>query len=154
MSIKLLNELERLNRLKEIGDDPNRIRLFGMLYPRHNEKSANALTKAVIRWIELHGGQAERINTMGRYVPGKTVNKGFYGATQLKGRYIPTTSTKGSADISATINGRSVKIEIKYGKDRQSEAQKKYQASVEASGGLYWLVRSFDEFVRMLEGVR
>jgi hypothetical protein len=37
------------------------------------------------------------------------------------------TSTAGSADISATIKGRSVKIEVKIGKDRQSEAQKKYQ---------------------------
>ena len=59
--------------------------------------------------------------------------------------YIPTTGTKGSADVSATIQGRSVKIEVKI-KDRQSEAQKEYQQRIETAGGVYWLVRSFDEF--------
>jgi hypothetical protein len=53
---------------------------------------------------------------------------------------------KGSADISATINGRSVKIEIKM-QDKQSEAQRKYQEQVELAGGKYWLVRSFDQFL-------
>lgn len=120
----------------------------------HKESSANDLTKAVIRWIQLHGGQAERINTMGRYLPGKTVSKGFYGSITTKGKYIPTTSTKGSADISSVIRGRSVKIEIKYGKDVQSDAQKKYQADIEAAGGLYWLVRDFSSFVTMWEGLQ
>lgn len=120
----------------------------------HKENGANALTNAVVRWIQIHNGQAERINTMGRFLPGKTVSKGFYGATTTKGKYIPTTSTKGSADVSATIKGRSVKIEIKYGKDVQSDAQKKYQADIEAAGGLYWLVRSFDSFITMWEGLQ
>jgi hypothetical protein len=56
-----------------------------------------------------------------------------------------STATKGSADISATIKGRSVKIEIKYGKDRQSIEQKKYQEMIEHSGGFYLIVRTFDD---------
>jgi hypothetical protein len=59
--------------------------------------------------------------------------------------YIPTTGTKGSADISATVKGFSIKIEVKIN-DQQSENQKKYQESIERSGGQYWLVRSFDQF--------
>jgi hypothetical protein len=61
--------------------------------------------------------------------------------------YIPTTGTRGSADISSIVYGKSVKIEIKYGKDRQSESQKQYQASVEAAGGVYLIVRTFDDFL-------
>lgn len=120
----------------------------------HKENGANALTNAIVRWIQIHGGQAERINTMGRYLPGKQISKGFYGSTTTKGKYIPTTSTKGSADISATIKGRSVKIEVKYGKDVQSDAQRKYQADIEAAGGLYWIARNFDSFVAMWEGLQ
>jgi hypothetical protein len=64
-----------------------------------------------------------------------------------KGKWTKSTSTSGSADISATIKGRSVKIEIKYGKDIQSDAQKKYQESIERAGGIYLIVRNFDEFI-------
>ena len=54
--------------------------------------------------------------------------------------------TKGSADISATIQGKSIKIEIKWGKDRQSPAQAKYQAEIEKAGGIYLIIHTFDEF--------
>jgi hypothetical protein len=63
-------------------------------------------------------------------------------------KWIPGSGTKGTADISATIWGKSVKIEAKM-KDRQSEDQKKYQAQIERAGGLYWLVRSFKEFLTL-----
>jgi hypothetical protein len=61
------------------------------------------------------------------------------------GQWIPTSGMKGTADISATINGRSVKIEIKM-KDKQSEVQREYQRRIEAAGGIYLIVRSFAEF--------
>jgi hypothetical protein len=54
--------------------------------------------------------------------------------------------TPGSADIAATINGRSVKIEVKHGKDRQSEAQRRYQEAIERAGGLYVIATSFEQF--------
>jgi hypothetical protein len=36
---------------------------------------------------------------------------------------------------------------VKYGKDRQSEVQKRYQESIEAAGGTYFIARTFDEFM-------
>jgi hypothetical protein len=62
-----------------------------------------------------------------------------------------STATKGSADISATILGRSVKIEVKIGADRQSEHQKVYQEAIEKSGGQYWIVKNFDDFFKKYE---
>lgn len=114
------------------------------------ESSANSLTKAVIKWIQLHGGQAERINTMGRMIDTRKVVTNVVGQQSLIGsmKYIPTTGTKGSADISAVINGKAVKIEIKYGKDRQSEAQKIYEYEITKAGGIYLIVRTFDNFVK------
>ena len=61
--------------------------------------------------------------------------------------FTPSTGTKGSADISAIIQGRSVKIEVKFGKDRQSEVQKQYQESVESAGGIYYIAKDFDSFI-------
>jgi hypothetical protein len=69
----------------------------------------------------------------------------------MPGKWTKGTGTKGSADISATINGRSVKIEIKYGKDRQSEAQIRYQEMIEKAGGTYLIVKSFDDFIQWFD---
>lgn len=45
-----------------------------------------------------------------------------------------------------TANGKAVKIEIKIGRDRQSEAQKRYQEQIERAGGLYVIATSFEQF--------
>ena len=111
-----------------------------------NDNSANSLTKSIEFYINANGFQAERINTMGVYREGKKIQVAE-NTRQLKGTWTPSTSTKGSADISATIRGRSVKIEVKYGKDRQSEVQKRYQESIEQAGGTYFIARNFDEFI-------
>ena len=108
----------------------------------YKDQTANGLTKAICDWINLHGYQAERINTMGTAREKKTTGGKVIGVTWTKG-----TSTAGSADISATIKGRSVKIEVKIGRDRQSEAQKRYQEMIERAGGTYYIARDFDEFV-------
>lgn len=113
------------------------------------DNSANSLTKCVIAWIQFMGGQAERISSQGQYREGAKipVGSGIMAHTkQLPGKWTPGQSTKGTADISATIRGRSVKIEIKQ-KDKQSEAQKQYQQAIENAGGVYIIVRDFDSFV-------
>jgi hypothetical protein len=69
----------------------------------------------------------------------------------MGGQWTKGTGTPGSADISATIRGRSVKIEVKYGKDRQSEAQKVYQKMIEDAGGVYYISRTFDDFIEFYD---
>jgi hypothetical protein len=114
--------------------------------PKYSDKTANGLTKMIIDFIQLMGGQAERINTMGRVIAGKTKIDFHTGKVTKDNTYIPTTGTKGSADISATVKGRSVKIEIKIGKDRQSERQKNYEENITNAGGVYYIARDFDSF--------
>ena len=115
----------------------------------HTDKTANGLTKAIIAFIQLNGGQSERINTMGRPIDRRKVYTDTVGITRTIGsvEWIPGTGTKGSADISATIKGKSVKIEVKIGADRQSEAQRKYQQDIEQAGGLYFIAKDFTSFV-------
>jgi len=115
-----------------------------------NENSANTLTQLVKSWLEFNGWQAERINTTGRMIDTTDTFEDVIGRRRSIGskQWVKGTSTPGSADISATIRGKSVKIEIKWGKDRQSEVQKKYEENITNAGGVYLIVRSFDEFVQ------
>ena len=114
----------------------------------HRDDTANGLTRCITDYIIYKGGQAERINTMGvptdtrREVTDICGHRHMIGSLQWR----PSGSTVGSADISATINGRSVKIEVKIGRDRQSQAQRQYQAAVEQAGGLYYIARNFTDF--------
>ena len=122
---------------------------YVLVSEKYRDDSANGLTKCVIDYIRLRGGQAERINTMGRPIDQRKTFTDVLGHTHQVGsvKWISGTSTRGSADISATIQGRSVKIEIKFGKDRQSEAQRKYAREVEAAGGIYYVCKDFTSFV-------
>jgi hypothetical protein len=112
----------------------------------YKDSTANGLTRAICDYINYNGYQAERINTMGTAREKKTTAGKVIGVTWTKG-----TSTAGSADISATIKGRSVKIEVKIGKDRQSDAQKRYQENIEKAGGTYYIAKNFDDFVEWYE---
>lgn len=105
----------------------------------YTDKTANGLSQMVIDFIRLKGGQAERIAVTGRHI------RQADGST----KWIKSSMTIGTADISATIRGRSVKIEIKCaatGDNKQSEAQQRYQKEVEQAGGIYLIVRTFVGF--------
>jgi len=149
-ALKLLNELA-WNKLRANSSMPD----YAIPKPKFTDNSANALTKSIIAWIELNGYQAERINNTGRYVDNKKTVKNIMGQyiTIGSGQYIPGTGTKGTADISATIKGKSIKIEVKYGKDRQSEAQKEYQVTIERSGGVYFIAKTFDDFYNFYQTI-
>ena len=88
---------------------------------KYNDSTANGLTKCVIDYINLIGGQAERISNTGRYIDESRIVTDVLGNRKKigTGKYIKGTGTNGTADISATFKGKSIKIEIKM-KDKQS----------------------------------
>jgi hypothetical protein len=114
----------------------------------YNDKTANGLTACIIDWLKFSGWQAERVSVTGRCIDNTKVVKDCIGRTMRIGstKWIPGSMTKGSADISAIIKGRAVKIEVKM-RDRQSPDQKIYQAQVERAGGLYWICHDMGEFL-------
>ncbi len=142
--IQILNEMNRAYLRNKYPDIPP-----DLLYCKPiKANSANELTNAVIKFIRLTGGQAERISVTGRTINTRKTYTDILGHRKQIGsvKYIPSAMSKGSADISATIQGKSIKIEIKWGHDRQSQAQAKYQAEIEKAGGIYLIVHTFDEF--------
>lgn len=114
----------------------------------YTDKTANGLTRAIIDFLRFNGHQAERINCTGRPVDNTKIIEDILGDFRRVGsvKWLPTSGQKGTSDISAVIHGRAVKIEVKI-RDRQSADQKSYQLTIEKAGGVYWLVRSFDEFL-------
>jgi len=140
---KMLRELYLQDSRRRHPNFPDR----GRITPAYTDKTANGLTRCIIDFLNLSGHQAERISCTGRLIDKcKTFtdslgNLRTIGSTQ----FIPTSGTKGTADISATINGKSVKIEVKTGNDRQSVYQKQYQQQIEAAGGIYFVAKSFQQ---------
>lgn len=111
---------------------------YSSAYPEHYFKpklpdtsKANGLTQAIINFIIWSGYRATRVTSAGRMI-GK--------------RYIPGTTRKGAADISATIKGRSVMWEVKVGKDAPSGFQLREQELERKAGGEYFFVHTLDEF--------
>jgi hypothetical protein len=113
----------------------------------YTDNSANELTKSIIKFVELMGGQAERINSTGRVIDKRTFVKDDFG-TKIIGsmKWIKASTTLGTSDISIIINGLSVKCEVKFGKDVQSDRQKKYQDQVIKAGGIYIIAKTFQGF--------
>jgi hypothetical protein len=115
---------------------------------KYRDDSANSLTKCIIDFLRLSGHKAERVNNSGRYLDGsKVVTDVLDRKTKIgSGRWIQGSGVRGTADISTTIRGKSVNKEVKM-KDRQREDQKRYKITVEKAGEVYWLVRSFEQFL-------
>jgi hypothetical protein len=143
-AVKYLDELSyKLTRLKY----PN-IPIHAFVYKRYRDDSANGLTKCIIDFLNYKGWQAERVANMGRQLTTRDTYTDVIGKqrTICSSKWIKGTGTDGTADISAIIAGKSVKIEVKYGKDRQSEKQKVYQDKVIKAGGMYYIARDFANF--------
>ena len=142
-----LQELERMANIADREKHPHVDPRY--LAPRlFQDNDTGRLTTAVVEFLRLSGHQAERIHTTGRVIDKTKTFTDVLGHRRRIGSmtWIPTTGTRGSADISATVYGASVKIELKIGRDKQSEAQKDYQRAIETAGGYYVVVRSFQEF--------
>ena len=141
--LQQLTELDWQIRCSESRMPPEYI-----VQTKFTDKTANGLTKAIVKWINLNGYQAERISTSGRWIDNSKVVTDVLGNQKKigSGKYIKGSGTKGSADISATIKGKSIKIEVKIGKDKQSEAQVEYQKAIERAGGIYFIAKDFTSF--------
>lgn len=145
-------EIEQLRRAKIIVKFPNETEewveriWYGSSIKYTKGKSAPKCEKNIVEFINLSGHQAEKINTMGREIVGKDVHTSL-GTIKGKRTFIPTTGTKGSSDISCTVYGLTVKIEVKLGYDSQSVAQKKYEAAIVKAGGIYFIAHSEDDFL-------
>lgn len=128
--IKSLNDLVWRYKCKQSPSVPK----YAIPIPKLNDSSTNGLTECVRSFLIAKGYYCARINVQGNY-------------SQKLGRFIHSGATRGQSDLNAIVNGQSWQIEIKHGQDKQSEVQKKIQQQVEASGGVYLVVKTFAGFI-------
>jgi len=122
-------------------------KMWGNSYVKYTKgASASAIEKNIISYIKSSGFQAEKRAVTGREIQGKDVHTQM-GTIRGKKVFIPSTGTKGSADISAVVYGISIFIEVKKGNDIQSPNQKKYEKSINDAGGFYFITKDEDDFI-------
>lgn len=97
-------------------------------------EDANSISKAIVNYIIHEGHWASRVNTTGIF-------------DKSTGAFRKTTQQKGFSDIIAVIFGRAVFIEVKYGEDKMSCNQKKFEKDVTQAHGIYCIVNKYDEFI-------
>lgn len=93
---------------------------------------------------------------MGRLIDG--VEKQPSGAKIGVKKWLPSSTRKGTADISATIKnangiGLSVMIEIKVGRDKPRPDQLSEQIRERKAGGIYEFIGTPDEFFELYDKI-
>lgn len=141
-ALQLLTEIDyqvKRNLYKNVPE-------YAITKGQFSDKTANGLTQCILTWLRLHGNYATRINVTGRQLPATTIVDVIGRAHVTPGKWLPSTTRKGTADIHAVINGKHASIEVKIGRDRMSEEQERTKQDVERSGGLYYIARDFESF--------
>ncbi len=113
--------------------------------------TANGLTTFICNFLSWSGHRATRVNVSGRLIDG--IEKQPSGAKIGVKKWIPSSTRKGTADISATIKGRSVMIEIKVKSDKPREDQLKEQIRERKAGGIYEFIKDPDEFFNLYDNL-
>ena len=118
---------------KYLGRDiPEYMRVFD----KFSDKKANDLQKLTVKFFEMKGAFATRINSTGIY------------RADIK-KFVRNTQKSGLGDVQVILNGKTIYLEIKIGKDKPSEIQLKRQNEIRKAGGVYEFVHSFDEVLQV-----
>ncbi len=146
-----LIELREKKHIEKYGFLDERFKgLISKIKPINNARS---LEKQIKEFLELNGHICDKTDTKGRKVSSKVAYIDAIGRNRVIGRdvYHRSTGTVGKADLSVQIHGFRVEMEVKWGKDKQSDEQRKYQKRVENDGGIYVIIKDFDCFINWFD---
>ena len=154
--MKAITHLKKLWLDAKVKSSPERpIHTWGAM-PTFNAMSKEKKElKRTELFLNLVGGcKANIISNSGKRIDNRKQYVDSVGFNRTIGsvEYRPSDLQNGFSDIQATIKGRACYLELKRkyknGKDRQSEAQKKFQAQVEEAMALYIIFESFEDFYK------
>jgi len=135
--LKALSEMDLVAKSKRYPHVP----AYAMPKSRVKDSTANQLTQAILKWLQLNGHYCSRIQSQGQYQPGK-------------GIWTRSTVKRGIGDVMAIVSGKTIMIEVKVGQDKQSKWQTETQKEVEQSGGLYFIAKEFDSFLEWYKTIK
>ena len=138
-----IKELEQMAHAYRVRRDPNAVKKY---YSEHN---ASELEKCIILYSELLKRQGFKVFAVKTETTGRMIVN-----NQDSPIFVRQNNTNGKADINLIVGGCSIEVEVKckHTRDRyQNDAQKIYEKKVIQAGGLYWLVREFAEFKKLID---
>ena len=98
---------------------------------KHRDDTANGLTACIVAYAKLNGAVASRLNNTG---------------IDRNGKFTRSTASRGLPDVLVTLNGMSLFIEVKVGRDKMSHYQEAVRDDQTAAGGLYYTAHNFADF--------
>lgn len=123
--------------------------LPGVVIP--DTRKSNGLTRFCINFLLWSGHRATRISASGRLID--SPQKQESGISLMTKKWIKGSTRSGSADISATVFGRSLMIEVKCGNDRPSGKQLREQALERKAGGIFEFIHNTQEFFDLYDRI-
>jgi len=136
-NLKELSQLATELKAEKHPDFP----AHALVKKKFKDTTANDLTKTIIYdMYHIREGVAYRINNGAVYdVRRQTYRKGV--------------QRKGVPDIIGIIDGRFIGIEVKIGADRQSADQKEIEKEIKESGGVYFIAKSYDDYLEKISQI-
>lgn len=118
---------------------------------KYSDKDAGSLTTAVLSYLRnIKKCRVWRQPSEGRYIEGQSVTNVIGQTIQTrKGIFIPRDKHAiGIGDIAGVVpGGKAIFVEIKIGRDRQSEEQIEFENDIKRLGGIYVIARTWDGFI-------
>lgn len=108
---------------------------------KYSDRDANSLTRCIVDFINFSGGTATRINSQGQY-------------DALLKRWRKGMTRKGTPDVIGVLNGKSLNVEVKVGKDKMSLEQWQVKTDIENAGGYYHVAKNFQDFYEWINKIK
>lgn len=118
---------------------------------KYTDFTTKGLSKCVIDYSTFLGYHAKRVNITSAIRDNRKTLTDVLGRKRTVGtvQWIKGNTKADTTYVSAVINGLNVKIEVKSqytGDNKQSKEQIAYQKEIQAAGGIYLIVTSFQDF--------
>ena len=104
------------------------------------------LNKAIIKYVQVHENKG-----LAYVIRNNTIKSAILRDNGKTGWIV--NGKKGSPDLVLCVAGRFVGCESKLRNGVQSPQQKEAQRRIENAGGLYWIVRTIDDFITHFQGM-
>jgi len=101
---------------------------------KYDDRTANGLTRCVVDFLKFSGHFATRLSSTGLY------------REDLK-KFVPSAQRVGLPDVLACVDGRYYAVEVKVGRDRLSDEQKKAIEDLRRAGAYVFVANTFQGFL-------
>lgn len=117
----------------------------------HRQYLSKLLEDVIVKLLRAKGADPVKSYDRGKYI-GEKYGTDIIGHTVKLGTiWAKSNHTRpGRADVTCFFGGEMLNIEVKIGKDTQSPDQKKEQLRAEANGEKYVIVKTVDDFLRII----